>query len=88
MPFEIWQHRVSGERDLVVAHRGRAEVAAGPLYPGEDPAIVLATHGNQRHNAWVLLEMRRQPEDYRRGLVLDATGHVVRVPDTETTATD
>jgi hypothetical protein len=86
MPFEIWQHRTSGERSLVVSHAGLTVVAAGPLRPNEDPAHVLGTHSNQHHNTQALLDMRRHPEAYRRQWVLDAAGHAVRLPDHGETA--
>jgi hypothetical protein len=47
--FEIWRHRASGERFLVVVRDGRVTVAAGPLPPGDDPRRVLETHGCQAH---------------------------------------
>src|SRR5262249_44471652 len=48
--FEIWRHRGSGERFLVVVRDGQVNVAAGPLLSDDEPREVLETHGNQAHN--------------------------------------
>jgi hypothetical protein len=77
--FEIWRHRGSGERFLVVVRAGRVNVAAGPLPPGEDPRRVLETHGCQAHNPPALLHMRRVPQAYARECTTDERGRAVPV---------
>lgn len=79
--FEIWQHRASGARYLVVVYDGAACVAAGPLPASDDPRRVLETHGNQSHNPKALVDMRRMPEAYRREYTTGLGGHAVAVPD-------
>jgi hypothetical protein len=64
--FEIWRHRSTGERFLVVVREGRVNVAAGPLGADEDPRQVLETHSNQNHNPLALLDMQYTPEAYAR----------------------
>ena len=75
--FEIWRHAVSGERFLVVVREGAATVAAGPLAAHDDARYILETHGNQNHNPWALLGMRRAPEEYIREYARDRHGHIV-----------
>jgi hypothetical protein len=75
--FEIWRHRGSGERFLVVVRDGQVNVAAGPLLSDDDPRQVLETHGNQAHNPLVLLNMRRAPEAYAREYTTNRRGHAV-----------
>ena len=77
--FEIRQHIDSGQRYLVVVRDGRVSVAAGPLWPHEDAAHVLQTHGNQRHNPRALLDIRRHPAAYQREYTTDKAGRVVHV---------
>ena len=77
--FEIWRHRTSGERFLVLVRDGRVNVAAGPLLAGDDPRFVLETHGNQAHNPKALLNMQRVPQDYVREYTTDTRGQVVPV---------
>ena len=80
--FEIWQHIASGARYLVVVHAGVVSVAAGPLQPWEDSRETLETHGNQHHNPWALLDMRKTPQAYRRTYTTRADGQVIAVSDT------
>jgi hypothetical protein len=68
MPFQIWHHRPSGERYLVVAHHGRAEVAAGPLQPR--PARPKPQGGRLRSSRWwgrMLLVNERLPHPRAEG---------------------
>jgi hypothetical protein len=81
MAFEIWRHRETGQRYLVVWRSGVAQVAAGPLCPHEDAAHVLETHGNQHHNAFALLDMRKHPAAYLREFVQDEDGRAVPFED-------
>ena len=82
--FEIWRHRSSGERFLVVVRDGQVNVAAGPLRADEDPREVLATHGNQDHNPLALLNMRNVPEAYVREYVANGPyGSVVPAPQSD-----
>jgi hypothetical protein len=77
--FEIWRHRGSGKRFLVVVRDGQVNVAAGPLLSDDDPREVLETHGNQAHNPRVLLSMRRAPEAYVREYTTNRRGQAVPV---------
>ena len=86
LPFEIWQHRASGERYLVAVRNGVVNVAAGPPGHHDDPATVLETHGNQHHNALALLDMRRNPNDYRSEYMVGTDYHAVRIKDTPPSA--
>jgi hypothetical protein len=79
VPFEIWIHRKSGEKFLVVVAGGIVNVAAGPLLPGQDPVEVLETHGNQSHNPKALLDMRKRPSDYEWEYAADKYGKVRRL---------
>jgi hypothetical protein len=81
--FEIWQHRGTGERYLVVYREGVVSVAAGPLRPYEDPIRVLETQSNQNHNPRALLAMHQQPGAYRREYSRDHHGVVRPVPAAE-----
>lgn len=82
--FEIWRHRATGERYLVVVRDGQVNVAAGPLGAHDDPRRVLATHGNQNHNPMALLDLRRSPRAYVREYTTDRAGQVVAVADPTT----
>jgi len=77
--FEIWRHRGSGERFLVVVRDGMVNVAAGPLAPGDDPRRVLETRGNQNHNPHALLHMRRVPGAYLREYTRNQRGQAIPV---------
>jgi hypothetical protein len=81
MAFEIWRHRETGQRYLVSWRSGVAQVAAGPLDPGEEAAHVLETHSNQHHIVFPLLDMRQHPEAYLREFVTDEDGHAVPLED-------
>jgi hypothetical protein len=75
--FEIWRHITTGQRYLVVCRENRATAAAGPLPEFQDPVRVLEQHGNQEHNPYALLDMRRSPESYVREYGLDRRGHAI-----------
>jgi hypothetical protein len=77
--FEIWRHRASGERFLVVVRAGQVAVAAGPLPPGKDPRRVLESHGCQAHNPRALPDMRRTPGADARDYTTDKRGRAVPV---------
>jgi DNA polymerase III epsilon subunit-like protein len=65
----------------VVWNLGVAQVVAGPKGPVEDLRHVLETHGNQHHNAFALLDMRKHPAAYFRELVQDKNWHAVPFED-------
>jgi hypothetical protein len=77
--FEIWRHRVSGQRFLVIVRDRAVTVAAGPLDVNDDPRRVLETHSNQNHNPAALMHIRRAPDQYLREYTTDAAGHAVAV---------
>ncbi len=78
--FEIWRHRASGERYLVLVRDGAPNVAAGPLGADEDPRTTLERHANQHHNARALLDLRRNPRAYIREYATDEEGRAVPLP--------
>jgi hypothetical protein len=79
--YEIWRHIQSGDRYLVVVRQGTVNVAAGPLWPTDDPKRVLEEHGNQQHNPWALLGMRRAPQEFVREYTTDRDGRAIAVAD-------
>lgn len=44
MPDEIWQHRISRRRSLVLALFGVAQAAVGPCLPSTDPVTMITLH--------------------------------------------
>ena len=77
--FEIWRHRESGERYLVVVRDGTVNAAAGPLGDAHDPRRVLEAQANQHDNPWALLHMRHAPEDYEREYTTSWSGHAIKL---------
>jgi hypothetical protein len=76
---EIWRHEFTGKRCLVVVRDGLVTVAAGPLWPGDDPRLVVATHGNQELNPRALLHMNQARNEYVREYVRERKGTIVHL---------
>jgi hypothetical protein len=66
MPFEVWEHALSGEQYLVVVTSGDVRAAAGPLRTSRPVDVFLGSSRLPELNREVLLDMQQCPQHYQR----------------------
>jgi hypothetical protein len=77
--YEIWRHRATDKRYLVLIRDGAALVAMGPLLAGEDPSAALEAAAFRGYDPRALLQMRAASDSYDREYAIGGGGKAIKL---------